>query len=194
MDETLDRSTLNRIYEIMDAYGVDWRRGRTYLGEGAYKEVHRTNIEGVAMFITRATKQLEDEMFILEMLSLDGYPMMEYYCTEKVGDVTIALGQLLVPPNSSWDSDKVESIRDKVEEYLYRMLDSDYDVRDLQFLLDLDDNPVFCDPLSLNHRSSYWEDSQEAYCKDEKRHPELHYVRVSSRDERKNKRRVEDKE
>jgi hypothetical protein len=44
------------MYEIMDSYGVDYRYGRTYLGEGAYKEVHT---EGVAMFITCDPQQLD---------------------------------------------------------------------------------------------------------------------------------------
>jgi hypothetical protein len=124
-------------------------------------------------------------MFILELLSLDGYPMMKYYCSEQFGKVTIALGQLLVAPNSSWDEDKVTEVRDEVEALLFKLLDDGYDVRDLQFMLDENNNPVFCDPLSLNPRNILWDDGQEAYCKDDKTHRALHYIRVSSRDKRK---------
>lgn len=179
IDSVTDAINLDRINEILDAYGVDYVHNSTFLGEGAYKEVHRTNIEGVAMMITGASDQIEREMFILDLLALDGYPMMEYYAVEKIGHVTLALAKLLLPPDRSWDEDRVEGLRKEVEFYLERMIDEKISIGDLQFLVDEDGKLVFTDPLNLSEGERW--SCREAYCKDDKTNPGITYVRVSKR-------------
>lgn len=156
---------MDKINDILTAYGVDAKDDTTYLGEGSYKEVHRTNIKGVVLVITRSPKQLEEEMFILDLLRAYDYPVMEYYCSETVGKVHLLLGKALQAPTAAWTQDECQELEKKVENLLHKMVEDQIWCGDLQFLVDENDNPVFNDPLNISDHSGEY---REAMCKHNK--------------------------
>lgn len=169
--DSLSPEELERVNETLDRFGVDYRGESTELGRGSYKEVHRTNIPGVVAFLTSHHNQLDQEMFILDILAEHGYPVMEYYCVEKIGNLTIALAKHLYPINRSWDEDRQNAIREQVEEWLRCMIEENLFPSDLQFMVDENDQAVFTDPLSLHTNKDHYSDYDGTYfldasCKD----------------------------
>lgn len=130
----------------LEFYGVDIAGG-TKLGEGAFKEVHAANIPGHAVIITDDLPQLEQEIEVLAALSKNGIPVMEYYLIEKYGKMQIALVQRLWPIASWLDGPRRDELRDEIRGWLCVMVNAGLYPRDLQFMLDADDRPVFMDPL-----------------------------------------------
>lgn len=142
------------VTETLDAYGVYIEDNTTYLGSGSYKEVHSTNIPGVVMFITTYPETFDDERFILDLMAESDYPAMEYYSVEEIGGVILALGKRLYHTDHDWDENRLRTIREKVEDLLYQMIDDEFFFSDLQFMVDENDQPVFTDPLSISSRDS----------------------------------------
>jgi len=165
-----DYVTGRKIKNILIAFGVDCYGRSSLRGEGCYKEVHRTNIPGVALFLTKAKRQFDREVLVLELLNEYGFPAMKYYSIENIDGVVVALGKMLKPHESRWDTARTQAVHDQVEGWLLAMIDEGVYLEDLQFMLDDDDQPVFIDPLDmcdvrLDYRGTY---RQSAMCKDDK--------------------------
>lgn len=168
--DLLDPKIVKKASDLMDAYGIDYKNNTTLLGTGAYKQVHRTNITGVVMMITPFFEQFEQEIAILDIMNIEGFPVMKYHCVEKIGNTTFALTDLLFPADMDWSDDRLTSVQTKVQNYLEQILDLGVFFDDLQFMVDVNDNPVFIDPLDMwctdkNRGSTI---RFYAYCKDSK--------------------------
>ena len=144
-----DQNTGRKVCDILNAFGVDCYGHSTFLGRGAFKEVHRTNIPGVVLFLTNKKKQFDEEVFILELLNEYGFPAMKYYSIENIDGVVIALGEMLKPHEDHWSQARTQAICDQVEGWLLAIINEGIYIGDLQFMLDDDDQPVFIDPLHI---------------------------------------------
>jgi len=140
----------DKIFATLDAYGVDHVNGNTFLGMGAFKIVHETNIPDAVAIISRNIRQFDHELLLLDLLGSSGIPAMKYYSVEKIGSIVIALGERLYAPDDKIGNESHRNAVEKeVRKYLISILKSGFHMDDLQFMANKDGNIVFIDPLSF---------------------------------------------
>ncbi|MGW8177478.1 MAG: hypothetical protein ACWGQW_01595 [bacterium] len=140
-----------RIFATLDAYGVDHVKGSTFLGSGAFKVVHRTNIPETVAMISQDSRQFDHELMLLDLLGSSGFPALKYHSVERFGGVIIALADRLYAPDGSWDEDRTDVLKEEVKSLLSDMIEEGYYMDDLQFMVDRNGHPVFTDPLKLQY-------------------------------------------
>jgi len=172
----IDRSDRNnpKVKELIDIYGVDLDGNTTLLGNGAYKEVHQTNIPGTVMVITACSREFDKESYILDILDNAGYPAMKYHSIEKIGNTIFALADRLFPVDCNWGRLRILAIEKTVFELMSQMFDEGIFPTDLQYMVDQHDCPVFTDPYALCDEEDFHEYNRNeivtfyACCKDER--------------------------